>query len=250
MDSLVNIGLLIEDCCEALGATWMNQSVGKFGNYATYSFYFSHHISTLEGGMVVASHAGMADLLRIQRGHGWVRDLPNDSGYRAEYPNIDPKFLFVNSGYNLRSTELNAAIGLVQLPKLDGFVKARRRAAKMLTEIVGLYAEFLSIQHETPGGRSSWFGFPLVVNSGAPFTAAELRAYFESRGIETRAIICGNIARQPGMKLWPHRVVGDLRHADHVMKSGFSIGCHQAVDEEACEYVRQVLHEFIIGPKR
>ncbi len=234
------------DCCEALGATWKKYGedgdIYCFGDIATISFYFSHHITTLEGGLVKCRENNLTELIRILRAHGWIRDLQDDKVYRNANPDIDPKFLFVNAGYNLRATELQAAIGLVQLKKLTGFVVTRRRIAKKLTEIFSHYDDLFSIQHECPKGKSSWFGFPVIVkNNPAHPHARYIREHFEKNGIETRPLICGNIARQPGMKLWPHRVVGDLRHADHAMKSGFSIGCHQGMTEESCEYVSDVL---------
>jgi len=236
---------LIEDCCEALGATYRGIDVGLFGDLATFSFYFSHHITTLEGGMVIPRSPEMTDLLRILRAHGWTRDLDDDTAYRDKNRDIDPRFLFVNAGYNLRSTEVSAAIGLVQLPKLAGFVDARRAAAGRLAEGFRRYGHFLSIQNETPGGRSSWFGFPVIVSDDAPFKAKALRQHFERHGIETRAVICGNIARQPGMRLWPHITVGRLPHADRVMRNGFSLPCHQAMDEAACQRVTGALDEFM-----
>ena len=239
----------IWDCCEALGATWKGRPVMEFGDFATTSFYFSHHITTLEGGMVSAPGPGTVDLLRILRAHGWTRDLEDDTAYRNKHPDFDPKFLFVNAGYNLRSSELNAAIGLVQMPKLPGFVEARRAAAAHLIQAFRPHEEFLSVQQETPGGKSSWFGFPVIVSKDAPFEAKALRTHFERHDIETRAIICGNIARQPGMQIWPHIKVGSLKHADHVMTHGFSIGCHQGVDAEACEYVKHTLDDFM-GSRR
>lgn len=238
-------GWLIEDCCEALGATWGGRPVGTFGDIGTFSFYFSHHMTTLEGGLCVAETQQIADLMRILRAHGWTRDLDDDSAYREAYPDIDPRFLFVNAGYNLRATEVAAAMGLVQLGKLPGFVEKRREAAARLKAIIGPHARFFRTQQETPGGRASWFGFPLVIEGAASFGAGLVRKYFEENGIETRPLICGNIARQPGMKLWPHRVVGDLKHADHVMRDGFSIPCHQDVDEAACAYVADVLDRFL-----
>ena len=237
--------LLIEDCCEALGATWRGKPVGSFGDLATFSFYFSHHITTLEGGMVTAKRDYLTDLLRILRVHGWTRDLRDDTKYRDKYRDIDPKFLFVNAGYNLRASEVNAAIGLVQLPKLPGFVETRRKVAASLKSAFARYAHFLSVQQETPGGKSSWFGFPVIVSHEAPFETKALRTHFEHHGIETRAVICGNIARQPGMQLWPHVRVGPLKNADHVMTHGFSIGCHQGVYVEDCEYVGHVLDDFM-----
>lgn len=232
---------LIEDCCEALGTTFDGQPVGTFGIIGTFSFYFSHHMTTLEGGICVTADSEINDLMRILRAHGWTRDLDDDSAYREANPDIDPRFLFVNAGYNLRATEVAAAMGLVQLGKLAGFVEKRRAAAARLEMTFGAYPG-VRTQQQTPGGRSSWFGFPLV--AGTPGIARGLRGTLEAAGIETRSIICGNIARQPGMKLWPHRVVGDLRHADHVMQAGFSIPCHQDMDEDACAYVADVVGRY------
>lgn len=231
--------LLIEDCCEALGATYDGEPVGTFGIVGTFSFYFSHHMTTLEGGACVTSEKELDELMRILRAHGWTRDV-DDRKYRLAYPEIDPKFLFVNVGNNLRATELQAAIGLVQMRKLCGFVEARRRAAEGLKSVFEPYQD-LNIQIETEGGESSWFGFPVVVTSRARFKPYELRAHLENNGIETRSIICGNIADQPGMKLWEHRVPEPCLEARWAMDQGFSIGCHQDVGEEQIEHIRNVL---------
>ena len=233
---------MIEDCCEALGSEYDPETVGDF---RTYSFYFSHHITTLEGGMVVAANAEHAELMRILRAHGWTRDLEKPSIHHERHPDIDPRFLFVNAGYNLRASEIAAAMGLVQMGKLPGFVKTRRDIASRLANVVGYYPEHLAVQRETRAGASSWFGFPIIVREAAPFDAAALREYLERHSIETRSLICGNIARQPGMQLWPHRVAGDLKHADHVMHSGFSIGCHQGMTPESVDHVAAVLDEFM-----
>lgn len=229
------VDYLIHDRCEALGTH------DPGGDIDTFSFYYSHHITTLEGGLVRSLDGRLTEMLRVLRSHGWAREMESP----PVVDGIDPKFLFVNEGYNVRPTEVAAAIGLVQIPKLVGFVEARRKAAAMLTGIFQKYGHFMSIQKETPGGESSWFGFPLTIAADAPFNSAELRQNFEKDQIETRAIICGNIARQPGMKLWPHRVVGDLKHADHVMRNGFSIGCHQEVGGPECAYVEEVLDGFM-----
>ena len=242
----LKIGLpIIEDCCEALGAEFDGMPVGAFSDVATYSFYFSHHITTVEGGMCVTMAPGLSDRMRILRSHGWTRDVVDDQGYRDANPDIDPRFLFVGAGYNLRSTEMSAAMGLVQLPKLAGFVDARRAAAKLLIEAFEPYAEYLTWQHETPNGRSSWFGFPIVIKDDAPFTAKEMREHFDKEGIETRPIICGNIALQPGMKYYPHKIIGDLPNATRAMTNGLAISCHQGVDAAACGYVKTVLDDFM-----
>lgn len=237
-------GWIIEDCCEALGAEWQGEPVGNVGHVGTFSFYFSHHITTMEGGMCMTEDGEIAEMMRILRAHGWTRDLDDDSRYREAYPHIDPRFLFVNAGYNLRPTEVSAAIGIVQLEKLPGFVAKRRAAAAYLKDALAVYGQELRLQQETPGGKSSWFGFPIVVKDEAAFGAAELRGYLEENGIETRPLICGNIARQPGMRLWPHRVVGDLPHADKVMADGFSIPCHQDVGAEQLLHISAAFAKF------
>ncbi len=237
--------IIIEDCCEALGAEFDGMPIGSFSDVATYSFYFSHHITTVEGGMCVTMAPGLSDRMRILRSHGWTRDVVDDQVYRDANPDIDPRFLFVGAGYNLRSTEMAAAMGLVQLPKLVGFVDARRTAAKLLIEAFEPYENWLTWQHETPNGRSSWFGFPIVIKDDAPFTAKQMREVFDMAGIETRPIICGNIALQPGMKYYPHKIIGDLPNATRAMKNGLAISCHQGVDAADCDYVRSVLDDFM-----
>ena len=236
---------IIEDCCEALGAEFNERSVGSFGDIATFSFYFSHHITTVEGGICITDDEDLSDRMRILRAHGWTRDLEDDTEYREAHPDIDPRFLFVGAGYNLRATEMAGAMGLVQLPKLPGFVDARRAAAKTLSEMFGRYEDHLTYQRETPGGRSSWFGFSVIVSEDAAFTAKDMRRSFEAAGIETRPIICGNIALQPGLQHYPYSKIGSLSHATQAMKNGFAIGCHQDVDDAACDYIKDVLDNFM-----
>lgn len=228
--------VLIEDCCEALGAEYSGVPVGYGADVATFSFYYSHHITTMEGGMVITQDTSTEDMLRIQRSHGWLRDS------KREAPNgFDRKFCFVELGYNLRMTEVSAAMGLCQLPKLDGIVKKRRAAHSAYVEALQ-HIPFIRFQKEN--GKSSCFGFTLILD-GAPFTVTEVRQYLESRGIETRPIICGNIAKQPVMKKYPHRVLGDLSNATDVLNNGFSIGCHQDVSHEEVKYVANIMDEFI-----
>lgn len=209
---------VIEDCCEALGA-----DVGK-SDYNTYSFYFSHHITTLEGGMITTKTTEQADMLRVLRAHGWTREMVNP----VHHAGIDNKFLFINAGYNLRASEVNAAIGLVQHKKLDGFVSKRKEVA---TRLKTIFKD--SVTQQDNG--SSWFGFP-VING--------MREHFDKNGVETRPIICGNIARQPGMKLWPHRVIGTLKNADVIMESGYALPCHQGMTDEDCDYIEKLCQTY------
>lgn len=227
--------VLIEDCCEALGAEYAGVPVGANADVATFSFYFSHHITTLEGGMVVTNNPELADLLRIQRSHGWLRDSD-----REVPEGFDRKFCFVELGYNFRLTEVQAAIGLCQLPKLDGIVELRRAAHRAYVKALS-HIPYFRFQKEN--GKSSFFGLSIVLDD-APFTVKELRQFLESRGIETRPIICGNIAKQPVMAKYEHRVFGDLKNATDVMVNGFSIGCHQDVSESDVLYVADTMNEL------
>jgi CDP-6-deoxy-D-xylo-4-hexulose-3-dehydrase len=237
--------LLLEDCCEALGASYRGKPVGTFGAIGTYSFYYSHHITTLEGGICISGDDELAELMRVLRAHGWTREMEHPEAVRAKYSHIDPRFLFINVGYNLRATELQGAMGSVQLPKLKGFVETRRANAQAWQRDLGRWAQHFDLQQETPGGTSSWFGFLLVLKDEARFTIPELSAFLNKGGIETRPIICGNIAAQPAMQLYPHRVAGDLAVSNRVMKRGMSFGNHQAIDDRARDYVSGQIEAFM-----
>lgn len=232
---------LIEDCCEALGASYKEKSVGTFGDVGTFSFYFSHHISTLEGGITLTSDKQLNELMIINRAHGWVRDLPDPSFYTEKYPEIDPRFLFVDTGYNLRITEIQGAFGLVQLNKLNAFVDKRRYVTERYEQALAKNAR-ISGQIRNSNGNSSCFGFALIANSNNDRN--ELEKYLTAKGIESRPIICGNIARQPALKNYEHRVCGDLKNSDLVMDRGLSIGNHQHLDDDAIEYVSDSIAKF------
>jgi CDP-6-deoxy-D-xylo-4-hexulose-3-dehydrase len=237
--------ILIEDCCEALGAFYDGTPVGRFGRVATFSFYYSHHMTTLEGGITVTDDFELAELLRILRAHGWTREVKDKTRWRDRYPHFDKRFLFVNLGYNLRPTELAGAMGLVQLPKLPEFVRIRRENAAWFARELERFAEFFSFQHEDPKGESSWFGIPVILKKNAPFTVAKLTGHLNAAGIETRPIICGNIARQPALQHYEHRIVGSLDNANRVMDRAFSFGNHQAVDAAARAYVAGQIEAFL-----
>ena len=236
---------LVEDCCEALDSYYDDKPVGSFGRIGTFSFYFSHHITTLEGGMCVTSDDACADMIRVLRAHGWVRESGNREEYASNNPSIDPRCLFVNTGYNLRATELQGGFGFVQLDKLEKFVDVRRDNARYWKEELAPLGEFFEFQEETPGGTHSWFGFPMAIKPNAPFSVNELTGYLNSQGIETRPIIAGNIAAQPAMKLYQHRVVGGLANSNHIMQNGFTFGNHQAINHQARKYVADAVKEFV-----
>jgi CDP-6-deoxy-D-xylo-4-hexulose-3-dehydrase len=236
---------LIEDSCESMGARYDGKAVGSFGDVGTLSFYFSHHITTLEGGICVTNDFELAETLRVLRAHGWSREADRHADYVAKYPDIDPRFIFINQGYNLRPTEVQGAMGQTQLPKLEGIIKNRRETAAFYTEAFGRYADYLECQQETTKGMSTWFGFSLIVKENAPFALKEITAHLQSKGVETRPIIAGNMAKHPGTQLFPHRVHGELVHCDRIMLRGFAIGNHHAIDEGARRYVMEQVDAFI-----
>ena len=254
MDGLMEIAqkhnlIVIEDCCEALGALYRGKSVGSFGAVGTFSFYYSHHITTLEGGICHTNNFELAETMRILRAHGWVRETHGREKYEAQYPEIDPRFLFVNVGYNLRPTELQAAFGPIQLTKLEKFIAVRAGNAAFWRGAMAPFEKYFRFQKPTPHGRHSWFGFPMVIQPDAPFSPQEVRAFLKQHSIENRPLIAGNIAQQPALKLFPHRISGDLKESDLVMSNGFTFGNHQAVNEAARGYVLEVVTKFLRSKK-
>jgi CDP-6-deoxy-D-xylo-4-hexulose-3-dehydrase len=236
---------LIEDCCEAHGAETGGRRVGSFGNLATYSFFFTHHISTMEGGMLLTNDDELADLARTLRVFGWVRDRSDADAIASRYPEIDRRFLFANAGYNLRPTELQGAFGVHQIGKLDGFIEARRENARYWSERLRPFSDYLLIHDEAPTTRHVWFGYPLTVWQGAPFSRRELVDHLEARGVETRPVMAGDISRQPAMSLLSHRIHGDLTNARHVHENGFFFGNHQGIGPTERSAIAGYIEEFL-----
>ncbi len=250
MDLLIDICksnnlILIEDCCEALGAFFNNKEVGSFGEISTFSFYFSHHMTTIEGGICVTSNNELAEKMRILRAHGWVREVDNPSIYTEKFPDIDPRFLFVDTGYNLRVSEVQGAFGSIQLKKLPSFVEARRNNTEDWNKKLDRFSEFFDFQVETKNAKSSCFGYPLICNPNRGVNRKELVYHLNKSGIETRPIICGNITRQPAMKKYNHRIVGELENSNLIMDQAFSFGNHQALNEEARDYLVDQIDRYI-----
>jgi CDP-4-dehydro-6-deoxyglucose reductase, E1 len=214
--------LVLEDACGAHGAMYRGQRVGSVGAAAAFSFFFSHHISTIEGGMVVTDDGELADALRSLRAHGWVRERADRAEWAARCPEVDPRFLFVSAGYNLRPTEISGAFGLVQTRRLPAWL-ARRRAnhAAWCAELAPLVQVF----PEADGTEHAGFAFPMITHGNR----ASLMATLEAAGIETRPISGGNLVRQPAFE----RVVGaratvPLPVADRVHTHGLFVGNHHA----------------------
>lgn len=252
MDQIVSLARahhlwLIEDCCEAHGATVNNKMVGTFGDVSTFSFFFSHHMTTIEGGAVCfQDREQWQDRLMSLRAHGWVRGRSDAQQWSDQHPAIDPRWLFVSLGYNVRPTEINAALGLAQIEKLPGFIKSREAIrTQLLAALEG--TPWLRFQRSLPDHGHSAFGFAMLIDPKAPFTRGDLQRHLEAAGIQTRPIVGGNFARQPVMQTVSHRIEGELAQADLVHRSGFMISNHHDIVPSQVNYVAQVVREFIQG---
>ena len=250
MDAILKIAnanesFVLEDACESHGAEIGGRKTGSIGNAGTFSFFFSHHISTIEGGMIVTDRDDIATLARSLRTFGWIRDRPDRAQLASRYSEIDPRFLFVSTGFNMRPTEIQGAFGIHQLPKLDPFVNTRRHHAKILGEALKVAAPEIRVIDERPGTRHSRFAYSLIVDSEAPFSRNDLVAFLEHSKIETRPIMAGNIADQPGMKYVPHRVVGDLRQARLISDNGLFFGLHHQMSDVKVSWIASQIIDFV-----
>ncbi len=227
--------VLIEDCCESFGSFFAGAHVGSFGDVATYSHYFSHHLTTIEGGTVATNSDRLADNLRTQRSHGWIRDRSDRTQIINDNPDIDHRFLFVTTGYNVRPTDIQGAIGSVQLKRADAFLAGRDAFARAIIDFAARYtpwitvvgAENIASKDVTRSARGhSWMSIPFILKESAPKSVQEVKEVFESCGVETRPIIAGNLARHPASKRINARVASDLSACDNALSRGFMIGCH------------------------
>jgi CDP-6-deoxy-D-xylo-4-hexulose-3-dehydrase len=248
---------LIEDCCDALGATYDGRPVGTFGDLATCSFYPAHHITMGEGGCVLTDRPGLKKLAESFR--DWGRDCwcapgkDNTCGQRfacqrGQLPRgYDHKYTYSHIGYNLKATDLQAAIGVAQLQKLSAFIAARRRNFAQLFDGLCELEEYLILPRATSGTEPSWFGFPLAVRPGAPFTRDQLVHHLEGQRIGTRLLFGGNLTRQPAYQDVPHRIVGDLKNSDFVMNQVFWMGLYPGLTPAMLDFVLDTVRGFCGG---
>lgn len=233
---------VLEDACESLGSTIDGAPAGSVGDVGTFSFYFSHHITTIEGGMLVTDDDWLADVARSMRAHGWTRDMTNRAELEAANARIDPRFLFIHLGYNLRPMETQAAFGLVQLGRLKDFNEERRRNAHYLLSALADLASEMTFVAEQGGARSTWFGFPVILKDAE--TRDALSRHLEERRIETRPIVAGNLAAQPAFRNSLHRTVGDLPNATAIGERGLFIGNHPGLGERRLEHIVESFRSF------
>jgi CDP-4-dehydro-6-deoxyglucose reductase, E1 len=236
---------VIEDACESTGAEVRGTKVGSFGDMGTFSFFISHHISTIEGGMILTDNDQYYEYLKAMRAFGWVRDLKDKDKLAASNTGIDPRFLFVTHGYNMRPTEIQGAFGIHQIKKLDKFIDQRRDNAEYWNKKLSYYKDLLSLPEEQSGTKHVFFGYPITVKPDAPFTREQLTSHLESKLIETRPIMAGNMAEQPAMKHVEHRVIGSLPNARMISRQSFFFGNHTGINPVKREYIANSLIEFI-----
>lgn len=246
---------LIEDCCDALGSKFNGKYVSTFGDLATFSFYPAHQITMGEGGAVVTSDPNLYVL--VNSFCDWGRDCwcrpgqDNRCGRRFGFKlgklpfGYDHKYIYSHIGYNLKATDIQAAIGLAQLKKLPEFIKKRQENFNYLLKKLTKYAKYLVLPNfDEKRALPSWFGFMIVVDENSPFTRLDLVNFLQSNKIETRSLFSGNLLRHPAYVNIKHRVVGDLKNSDLIARNGFWIGVYPGIDKKQLDYVVSKFDEF------
>jgi CDP-6-deoxy-D-xylo-4-hexulose-3-dehydrase len=246
---------LIEDNCDALGSTFAGRLTGTFGDLSTFSFYPAHHLTMGEGGCVATNTPRLKTLVESFRDWGracWCAPgKDNTCGKRFDWQlgdlpeGYDHKYIYSHVGYNLKATDMQAAVGVAQLEKLPRFIADRRRNWKSLFDRFRAFEEFLILPRATAESDPSWFGFPITVRTEAPFSRLDLVRHLESRRIGTRQLFGGNLTRQPAYRNVPARIVGELANADTIMRRSFWIGVYSGLTETMLDYVAEAVADFI-----
>lgn len=241
----VSAPVLLEDSCGAHGAEINGARTGSIGHCGAFSFFFSHHITTGEGGAITTNDPHLADACRSIRAHGWVRERSDRQWWEQEYSHIDPRFLFASMGYNLRMTEVSGAIGLHQVDRIEGFVQQRRQNHQEWCSMVNQLNLPIRVYPEAPNTRHAGFAFPMMLDENAPMTRAQLCAELESRGIQTRPISGANLAIQPAFDRVPGASIrGELKVATAVQERGFFVGQSHAFTRGHGELLCAALKEI------
>jgi CDP-6-deoxy-D-xylo-4-hexulose-3-dehydrase len=250
---------LVEDNCDALGSRHRGRLTGTFGHLATSSFYPAHHITTGEGGMVVTDDEALARIARSIR--DWGRDCycaggeNNTCGKRfaQQFGSLpygyDHKYVYTHLGYNLKATDMQAAIGVAQLARVDEFVAARERNHARLFEALTPFRDRLMLPVAAPDTDPSWFGFVITVREDAGFTRNELAGFLEANRIETRTLFSGNLLRHPAFESIDRRVVGDLANTDTITNQTFFVGVYPGIDDARLDYMIEVFGRFMRGSR-
>lgn len=250
---------LIEDCCDALGSAWKGRHVGTFGDIATVSFYPAHHITMGEGGAVLTDKPNLQVIIESFR--DWGRDCwchpgkDNTCGKRFEWQlgslpcGYDHKYTYSHIGYNLKATDMQAALGLSQIEKLPRFIERRKENFSYLHSALRPLHDVLLLPEATPGADPAWFGFPIGVRKDAPFCRADLIRSLENNKIGTRLLFGGNLLRQPAYKECEFRAVGSLPNSDFVMDNVFWIGIYPGLTKNMLDFVADTMFRFVSTTK-
>lgn len=235
--------VLLEDNCESMGSRFDGKYTGTFGLMGTFSSFFSHHISTMEGGMVLTDDEELYHIMLSLRSHGWTRHLPPTNlvtGRKSENP-FEESFRFVLPGYNLRPGEIHAAIGMEQLAKLPQLLETRKRNAGVFQES---FADCEWVQLQKECGESSWFGFAMTLVEKAPVSRNELVAKLEEKGVACRPVISGNFLKNPIMAYFDYSVSGSISNAEYIDQNSFFVGNHHYPLNTEIEHLREIFSEL------
>jgi CDP-6-deoxy-D-xylo-4-hexulose-3-dehydrase len=237
--------IVIEDSCEAHGAEVNGKKIGSFGDMSTFSFFLSHHITTIEGGMLLTNNEEYYEIGKALRAFGWIRDLKNKSEISKKNSKLDPRFLFVNMGFNIRPTEIQGAFGIHQIKKLEHFIKIRQDNTSYWNQVLSKFSNFIQLPTEKENTRHVYFGYAILIKENAPFSYQEFVSYLESKKIETRPIMSGNMVEQPSSSLYEYRVSGELNNASKIMHNAVFIPNHQEIGIKEREFIASTITEFI-----
>ncbi len=245
---------VVEDCCDAIGSRYDGKQVGNFGHFATASFYPAHHMTMGEGGAVLTNDPKLARIAKSFR--DWGRDCHCAPGqnnacgmrFKRQFGNLpfgyDHKYIYSHIGYNLKVTDMQAAIGVAQLDKLPYFIEKRKENFNKINEKIKKYEKYFIMPKATEKSDPSWFGYPLTVKDDAGFTRNELTQHLEDNNIMTRLLFAGNITKQPAYINENHRIIGDLKNTDNIMNNTFFIGVYPEIDDPQVDYIEKVFDEF------
>ena len=237
---------IIEDTCESLGAKYNNKQLGTFGRFGTYSFYYSHQITSGEGGMILCNDTKDYNILKSLRSHGWSRDTNLHTNFKKKFNNLDERFLFIGPGYNVRPTEIQSAIALNQFKRLNQFIKIRNinrnKIINNLKKNDKWKNQFSFVEVES-NFKPSWFGLPILINKKYSYVKKEFLNYLSKKGIENRPIISGNFLNQPAATFYNFKSSkNDFKNADEIEERGFFIGLHtNNIKEVEIKYISSCL---------
>ena len=239
---------VLEDCCEAHGASWDGKKMGSYGTLSTFSFFVAHNITTGEGGMVMTNDEELYSLLQSMREFGRLKEY-DKSKSRFYYSNdelqdFDERYAFELVGYNLRMTDVYASLGIPQVKKLDDLNRQRNEIANFYTEHLRQHSYYLELPVIPEKGEHTFYGYIMTIKEGTGLDRKTIVNYLEDNGIDTRAVMGGNLSKQPFMKGQKFEIQGDLKNANYITDNSFFIGSHPHINQEARQHVVDVFNKF------